>query len=1163
MTILDPERFAQPWRASVWCRGGGSIAVGGISAKASGNAQWEMITVEVPADKAPKDDTVAVVLTGPGEFDDLIVQEELAPSPNLVANPGFEAVDKSGYPRSWSPQKKWDWISAGYYIWTDWMHFHEENRGPVRVDPLIVHSGRQSLRFDVYPGDEKFVESDLITLNQDKPRIIEVGAYVAADRIRLFDIRCVDQDGVNLPGYYAMQTEYGTGGTATFGNGTFGWRYIRKFFALPFNEPAKGIRVRLAARGFNGNTLDDAGTRAYACQAGTTWWDDVRVVERTSDEAALRARGVQIPSAAAPGRPTWVDASVDLGERLYGDNTVSLTFTNGGPKSSYQLRLTTTQPGEKPVITESASVTAATGGRALLTAPYRITKPIGDWKQQGTFRLELLRGRTVVSDTTYAFNTWPVVIDFDIARHYTLPTENPDTTSLNLGVAQATLARVARLDIALQPIAGGALASVQTITNLNGAFAQTANDLKAGVFDKTGFNLPTPAPYADRANLLLLQLDLSKLKVWPADGPTRDTVLNVHAYDRSGKLLFADRSQGFCRMAPTPRQEPIQSVRIREDGAVLINDKPRYLFGATHQNIRIAHTPEIIAQLGLMGHRFGIDTLSKFDTVQNKMWKELGLYDLQFQPVEGDVGSAHVSLTDEQKKKIEDFVKGGGMASVISINTGGWEGHIPDTPEARAAHQQLNDWLRQVTHRPIDWSPSGAYNAWNVNSFPYYDIVQGETEMWGPMDYNVIFTPYMKRLRKDPTAWVYLPQLYDNTPYERYRFETYENIIRGSAGVSMIQGIGDPTLNRGLAGELRYLEAPLNSLEKALDVTFNPNISHKVTQYNGKTYILATNCGPIIMGDWKWNPTVKYSGLASHEGDSVNRLWRRPGGVRLHGFRGLPNPELIQAGDKIVQYVLIDPAEKPDWVAVAVRGDGRFSHVGVLGNFDFEKFREDYGNIFMYSELEHSVWHEIFYVMDPPTYQRAVRLMGKEWADRIKKGADEGRKTVDAVAYKAEHFPHLGDVPGAGKWVRIELDADKVGLTGTLVDGFAYMTKNGRALWDYSALERNGKVVRVFCEDTVGIDRKLLDNVHISVPGLKPGAKIRALFEERTLKPDAAGGFTDNFQGVDTYSDESNGVTGDMFAYVPDANRELPRMMPSGYGYSYGPTAVHIYEIEP
>jgi arylsulfatase A-like enzyme len=69
---------------------------------------------------------------------------------------------------------------------------------------------------------------------------------------------------------------------------------------------------------------------------------------------------------------------------------------------------------------------------------------------------------------------------------------------------------------------------------------------------------------------------------------------------------------------------------------------------------------------------------------------------------------------------------------------------------------------------------------------------------------------------------------------------------------------------------------------------------------------------------------------------------------------------------------------------------------------------------------------------------------------------------------------------------------------------------------------------------------------------------VRVLFEGRTIVADK-GGFMDNFVGVDTYGYESGGVVGDMFGYVKDEDRELPRLMPSGYGYTYGPTAVHIF----
>ena len=1157
--LTKPERFRLPWRATVWCRGGGKITVGPVEVTAPAAGDWQQVTIDCPADQVPADGTVTVTLTGPGEFDDLVVQEALPATPNLLVNGGFEKVDGDGYPAGWTKQQKFDWIGPTYYVWTDWMHYHEENRGRVGTDPIVFRgNGRQSLRFDVYPGDEKYVESDLMPLNQDAPHMIEVGAWVCADRVKMIDIRCVDDDGANWACHYPIQPEYYNGGTALFGNGTFGWRYVRKIFMPPFGAPAKGVRVRLASRGFNGNTLDDAGTRAYAMASGTVWWDDVRVVERTSTEAELAARGVKVPAAEPAGAAEVRDASVDLGERFFGDNELTVTLTNPGAAGAFSVKLTTTLQDAEPVVTESAPVSIATSASGTITVPYRIDKLAGELKKQGAMRVELLRDSKLIADATYAFNTWPVIVDLDVSRHYNLVTENPVTASLNLGVARATLAKVAKLEVDLKRPSDGASLGMQTITDLPAAFAQTIAALPKTKEESVEFNLPTPAWWADRRNLLIVKLDLSQLKVWPHDKPTRDTVVEVRGLDAAGKVLFSQRSEGLCRVEPPPRQPAIRSVNVREDGALLINDQPRFVTGATHQHLRTNHTPEIIGQLGLMGHRlWGGD----FPGIR-KMWAEQGLYAIQMKPVSGaGTTEAYTALTDEQKKALQEFVAACGMESVVSINTGGWESSIPDTPEARAAHEQVNAFVRETTKRPLAWSSSGAFNAWNITTFPYYDIVHAETEMWGPMDFNVIFTPYVKRLRQSPTAWVYLPQLYDNTPYERYRFETYENIIRGSAGVSMIQGIGDPSFNRGLAGELRYLEAPLNSTEPAPAVTLEPNVSHRVTRHKGKTYLVATNAGPIVTGRWTWVTDQKHAGAASHEGDSINRMWRRPDGVRIHGFRGLPHPELVQKGDTVVQYVWLDPNETPDWVMLAVRGDGRFSHCGVLGDFNFERFREAYGNILMYSELEHSVWHEINYIMDPPTYQRAVRLMGQKWADDLKKGADAGRAVVDQKVYKAEHFHAAGALPKAGAWHRIELDADALGLTGKLIDGFAYLTRNGRALWDYTALERGGKAVRVFCDDSTGIDRSLLKKVRVNVPGLKPGSKVAALFENREITAED-GGFTDDFEGTDTYGHEAGGVAGDMFGYVKDDTRELPRMMPSGYGYTYGPTAVHVYEIE-
>jgi hypothetical protein len=1182
--IADPAKFNQPLRATVWVRGEGSLTLAagvgaGVTVKGTG-AAWQKITADMPIDKIDAGKPVTVTLTGPGEFDDLDMSEKASPAPNLIPNPGFEEADASGAPKGWSAVKKYRALGPTYYVWTDWNHAFRAPRGPVVVDKLVALSGKQSLRFDVYPGDEKYVESDVIPLNQTAAGVIEVGVWVRADRIKLIDIRCVDLDGANCPSVYPMQPENTVGSqSAAYGNGTFEWRYIRKFFAMPptydaAGKPAvdaekkmvprsvKGIRVRLAARGFNAHTLDDAGTRSYACQVGTLWWDNLHVSERGTDAAALGARGVKTYPAADAAAPA-LSATVDLGERLYGQNKLRVSVKSPG---NYKVKLTTTLPGSAPAVTESGAVTVAANTPGTLEVPYEITKLAGDLSSQGTLKVELSRDGKPVAAETYAFNTWPVVVDFDVARHYNLPAENPVTTSLNLGVAADTLAKVAKLELSLVKVGDGktVVQALPAITDLKKAFADTLAILPKTAAESYEFNLPTPAWWTDRTNFLLMKLDLSALKIWPHDNPTRDTVLRARGLDAAGKVLFEGVSDPFCRMQAPPAQPPIASVAVREDGAILINGQPRYLMGASHQDIRVAHTPAIQQQLGLMGLR--LEDSMKFDQML-ELYTKYGLYLLQAKPVTGMGSTTPVpDMTDAQKAELTAFVAAGGMKNIVSFNTGGWEAVLePRDPATLAKHAASNDWIYNTTKRPVAISFSGAFNAWNLSEqAPFYDHNHCETAMWGPMDLNVTYIPYAKAARKRPTAWVYLPQLYDNTPYERYRFETYENIVRGSAGVEMIQGIGDSTFNRGLAGELRGLEAPLNSLDKPPAVTFEPNISHKVTSYKGKTYILATNAGPIQIGTWKWTTETKKSGTSSHEGDTHNTMWFRPAGIRIHGFRGLPHPELIQKGDTIVQWVWVDPKETPDWAMVCVRGDGKFTHNAVVGKFEYAKFAADYGYVIMYSELEHSVWHEINWIFDQPTYDMAVKLMGKAWADTMKASADQYKIAVDAKFAPAGTFtivsPNIDAMKGG--WVKIEMDAEKYGLVGKLVDGFAFLTQNGRALWDDTTLVRDGKVVRVFCDDSVGIDRSLLAKVKISVPGLKKGTKIKPMFEDREIVAED-GYFTDNFEGTDTYGYEAGGVEGDMMGYVKDPNRELPRMMPSGYGYSYGPTQVRIYEVGP
>jgi hypothetical protein len=1175
-----PEQFPRTVRLSASCRAGGMLRLTcagvkkelGIGAVAGDLMAWQKLELTITAAEQPagSHNSLKVELIGPGDFDDVTLQEELDGSPNLLPNAGFEDL-KDGFPTGWSQQKKYTWMGPTYYIWTDWYHFHQPNRGEVAADTLITSSGGKSLRFDVLPGDEKMVEGPEIVLNQDAPRLVEIGAMVRADRIMLLDIRAADQDGVDLPCMRPRQPEVKAtpGGTivasALYGNGTFEWRYVRKVFAPRFGQPLKSIRPRLCARGFNGFTPDDGGTRHYCLQAGTVWWDDVRVVERESNADQLKARGVQIPAEKSgqlqpvPVRIT----SIDFGERLVGPNHVTLSWT--GPQAlTYRIRHKL--PDREPtVFTDKLVDNTLPVDMSLF---YETREPLADFHKPASLEISALIGGKVVGDTRISYYTWPVVADFDFEHHVLYPDENPVVCTVNLGVVKSLIDQAKTIELVLERVRDGAQIDKQVITDVAGALEAGAK----GAWKDERLAKAYSVFVADHTNLIALALDVGKLKVWPQDEPTRDTCVHLRGLDAAGKLLFEAKSQPIGRVErfDRNRMELIKTVAVRkEDGAVLVNGQPVFLTGGTHQNARLSHGPAELDLYGFRGHRLTEGNLEKnFDT----FWTQHHLWELQAKPVQGaGTSSVQEELTEDQFAALKKVVDAGRHLNIISYNTGGWEGYLADQGKW-PAHYKSNDRIRQMTGRLIAISTSGAYNAWEFSRFfPWYDIDCAETEMWGPMDFNTIYLPNMNRRAPEGrrSTWLYLPQLYDNHPFARLRFETYENIIRGSCGYAMIQGIGDPSFNRAMCGELRYLEKPLYSLEKAPAVSFTPDVSHKVTRYQDKLYVLATNAGPIRIGAWAWHEDQKFSGRASHDGESRNAAWRNPNGWHLHGYRGDPcggSAPTIQAGDVIVQHVWIDPKQPPECVVFGVRGDGMFAHNLVLGKFDFNQFAADASNVFLFTETEHSVWHHVGMYFDKEKEARARKIMGDEYANKVRAASDVQHKWVTDNIYKPEHFVSLGGLPKAGEWVQIEVPAEKVGLVGTLVDGFIFAAKNGHALWDHTALVRGGKEVAVFCEDSAGIDAPALAAVTVALPGVPDGTPVKVLFEDRALTVQG-GKFTDSFVGEDAYGLEWGGVEGDNYAYMPGREqqdfRELVTILPSGYGYDYnaGKTAVHIYEI--
>ena len=83
-------------------------------------------------------------------------------------------MDTQGYPAGWERPAKYRYFPPGiYYIFNTWHNSNSDNRGPVVADALVPFRGARSLKMIVAAGDEKFVASRPVSLNQAQPRLIE------------------------------------------------------------------------------------------------------------------------------------------------------------------------------------------------------------------------------------------------------------------------------------------------------------------------------------------------------------------------------------------------------------------------------------------------------------------------------------------------------------------------------------------------------------------------------------------------------------------------------------------------------------------------------------------------------------------------------------------------------------------------------------------------------------------------------------------------------------------------------------------------------------------------------------------------------------------------------------------------------------------------------
>ena len=365
-----------------------------------------------------------------------------------------------------------------------------------------------------------------MTLNQTEARPIEMTAWVRADRLRHLDFMLIDEAGRRVPANTTLES---WGGQLS---GTYDWIAVRKVFQ-GFG-PIKTARLRIAGRGFNGQTKTDIGYWHAFNQVSTVWIDDMAVREIYSTPAELAARGVKVPADEAPKGAVRL-ASMDLGERLYGENELTATVQNdSGQQAKVALEVVLVTPsGKEQKAQRGSAVKAEPGKLVALSAPYSLTELSPSIKTLGQFRVSLIVNGKPATTETYTYGTWPVIANIRTSKACLDETENPILVSVNLGLAQKTLAKATKCTLEIIDRRTGKSVMDTVIKDVPSAIASA----KITPADKDRFYFYMPrAGLLDHRNLILTELDISKLPARPWDDPESDWVIRVS----SGKVFTAD-----------------------------------------------------------------------------------------------------------------------------------------------------------------------------------------------------------------------------------------------------------------------------------------------------------------------------------------------------------------------------------------------------------------------------------------------------------------------------------------------------------------------------------------------------------------------------------------------------------------------------------------------
>jgi len=1131
-------------------------------------------------------------------------------SPNLLANGGFEELDRSVWPAGWGRPEPYAYFPPGrYYMFNTWHNHSFENRGPVVPDSLAARSGAHSMKMIVAAGDQKAVASQPIVLNQAEPRLIEVGAWVKTDHLNFLQIDAVDEKGRRLDGFNFIHK-------APISFGTDDWRRIRQVFRP--REPVQSFRLLLAARGVNGYTLDDTGSQPQANVVGTLWWDDVRVFEPESSAAELRARGVRPPSEREGSAGPQLSC-LELGEQLLGENQMRFTIAGRGSRTlTPQLELISPS-GTKSLFKGATERGRATAWNAIR---YTLPEPCPTAYTEYRGKLSLLDARErAVASTELWLGTWTTPIDLELGALYLLP-DQKQFVRMNLGLAAASMARVGAVRLDLLRRGTGEVLKSFTVPATPAAIAAQRERIPVDLRD-------------DFTNLLLTDLDIFSLPLQPFSDPQRNWLIRATILDADGKPLEGFGpvvSQPFCRLNHEPPQPPIASAAVK-GSLFYINGQPWMPWGVVYGHIPVYDGPadpgsgkyRDLRNLAGWSYydRFGSASYTRLrndfnclryvagyskatdpqlPTKLEKPWKEDNLYCSSFFIVPNPVWSVEELIAKAGgKEKLDEFAAFAKSAPMVASLCLGVEEAFglfhAASPEQLKGMAEAVELLRKATGKPLMVSHGGAWNLFEFEKVPFYDIYDPETEPLYPAALHVDLAPIVRG--KDKAVWL-RPQMYESVPYERWRYHTYVELMRGCTGWQTAHGPGDQSLFRGLHAEMEFMKpiiysgiplspgervrvrvpspanegehphpgplpegegvevnfgiplspgervrvrvpSPANEGEhphpgplpkgEGVEVNFGiplspgervrvrvpspanegehphpgplpkgegaevegegaavrvePWLEHWSRRYGGKTYIVAATTHPLTLS----------GGPFSH----------------LHGIQYMPNPIALPAGARLTQLVKLDPKAPPDNLVLFVKTQGRWNGAAAWGKFDIAPLRSD-------PKLASAFLHAFY----------------RNWAGFI--GWDE-KLLGKALPYIPDQAAAMGPLPAAGNWVKLDVPLETLAPVGAVLDGVACANQGGGVQWGQTAISLPDGQEQVLIGDSLVLPPEQLAKVKLSVPGLKPGTKVRVVFEDRELVA-SDGFFTDDFRGADLYQRHGG--------------RD---------GYGIGPVALHVYEV--